>query len=211
MEALPTEDLRSNLGTWAVPTILLPAVARGMRTSLPAEPFDPAFRGQNLQTIYFDSASFRLHKARKGGGKYLTLRLRCYQPADLYAVSAKTEQQKYRAEIDGDLARDLIEGLAPGAWMDLLPADLLARLLELTGGAVVGPVVTVYARRYAVEDDDDRLTLDLGVATDTGKRLGPGVLEFKSTRKGRLLPAALAALGLRPVKLSKFLWATDWR
>jgi hypothetical protein len=52
------------------------------------------------------------------------------------------------------------------------------------------------------------LTLDLGVATDTGKTLLAGVLEHKTTSQ----PAALdwpRALGLRPVKLSKFLWATE--
>jgi hypothetical protein len=37
------------------------------------------------------------------------------------------------------------------------------------------------------------------------------VLEFKSTRKTAVPPAALAGLNLRPIKISKFLWATLWR
>ena len=57
----------------------------------------------------------------------------------------------------------------------------------------------------------DRLTLDLCVATDTGKRLPCGVLEFKSIDAGAGPPGRLPALGLRPIKLSKFLWATLWR
>jgi hypothetical protein len=69
----------------------------------------------------------------------------------------------------------------------------------------------VCCRRYAVEDKQDRLTLDVDVATDTGKALPTGVLEFKSTVAAAGPPPALSSLGLRPIKLSKFLWATQWR
>jgi hypothetical protein len=91
----------------------------------------------------------------------------------------------------------------------LLPADQLARLVELAGKEPLLPAVAVLAARYAVEDDTDRLTLDLDVATDTGKRLPFGVLEFKSRLPGAALAPAVAALPLRPIKLSKFLWATE--
>ncbi len=46
----------------------------------------------------------------------------------------------------------------------------------------------------------------MGVATDTGKTYPCGVLEYKSTRAGGRPPLTVG--GLRPIKLSKFLWAT---
>jgi hypothetical protein len=71
------------------------------------------------------------------------------------------------------------------------------------------PVVTVFCRRYAVEDDQDRLTLDCCVYTDRHKHLTYGVLEYKSTNRKAAPPGRLTRLGLRPLKLSKFLWATE--
>jgi hypothetical protein len=47
------------------------------------------------------------------------------------------------------------------------------------------------------------------VRTDTGKVLPCSVLEFKSSHPENLPPAALGNLALRPIKLSKFLWATQ--
>jgi hypothetical protein len=41
--------------------------------------------------------------------------------------------------------------------------------------------------------------------------LPSGVLEFKSRDPNGQIPANLADLKLRPIKLSKFLWATLWR
>jgi hypothetical protein len=76
---------------------------------------------------------------------------------------------------------------------------LLARLLELAVVSPVLPVACVQCHRYAVEDDQDRLTLDT---------LPHAVLEFKSTKPEKP-PDALAALHLRLIKLSKFLWATE--
>jgi hypothetical protein len=64
---------------------------------------------------------------------------------------------------------------------DALP-HLRARLTEL-GGNTLMPVVTVFCRRYAVEDDQDRLRLDCCVTTDRHKHLGYGVLEYKSTNR----------------------------
>jgi hypothetical protein len=208
MKPLPGADLRTNLGTWAVPVARAPAVARVLLDRLPAEAFDPAFLGQSLETTYFDTAGFALRKARRAGDRYLTLRVRCY-PApggDVYAVSAKTESQKWRAEIEAGVAAALLDGPSrPAEWADLLPPDLYARLLGLVGDDPLGPVVTVCCRRYAVEDQIDRLTLDLGVETDTGKCLSHGILEFKSVNP-EAVPPELA--GLRPIKFSKFLWAT---
>jgi hypothetical protein len=211
MDPLPAGELRSNLGTWAVPAASLPQVARAMADALPVETFDPSFGGQRLESTYFDTAGFDLRKARRRGDRYLTLRLRCYDNGrqETYALSAKTESGMWRQEVTPDVA-DLVLAAAADPGL-ALPADLLARLQELTGGKPVLPAVTVCCRRYAVEDDADRLTLDVGVATDTGKRLGTHVLEFKSTDRGALPPGPLGALRLRPMKLSKFLWATDWR
>src|SRR2546425_13258517 len=116
---LPVTDLRSNVGTWAVPSFMLPALTRQMLDMLSPEKFGPSFRGQYLQTTYFDTKSFKLRKARVKGRKYVTIRIRCYARAGsvsarfvslgayasgsesgssigVYAISAKTETQKFR-------------------------------------------------------------------------------------------------------------------
>ncbi|HEV3259455.1 MAG TPA: hypothetical protein VG013_21495 [Gemmataceae bacterium] len=204
MQPLPTTTLRTNLGTWAVPTDRLPGVAGVLLDALPAEVYDPLFQGQALETTYFDTTGFDLRKARAGRDRYLTLRVRCYGTAS-YALSAKTESEKWRAEIEPARAELLLAGAASPA--DDLPGRLRARLLEL-GAEDLGPVVTVCCRRYAVEDDTDRLTLDVGVHTDAGKCLPFAVLEFKSTDTDGGPPGRLPALRLRPIKLSKFLWST---
>jgi hypothetical protein len=215
MPPLPADDLRSNRGTWAVLTRDVPAVTAALLEALPHERYDPECRGQELETTYFDTPGFHLRRARRHGERYLTLRVRCYQAlgqAESYALSVKTEREKFRLELPSALAENLVQGgfNSQSAFAGLLPAHLLARLDELAGQDPLGPVVAVCARRYAVEDDQDRLTLDVGVTTDTGKRLLCGVLEFKSTGADAP-PGQLATLGLRPIKLSKFLWATLWR
>jgi hypothetical protein len=216
MPPLPAHDLRGNLGTWAVAPGRVPAVARAMVAALPPESFDPDFRGQDLETTYFDTPGFALRKARRRDRHYVTLRLRCYRgPAgEAYALSAKTESDKFRQEVSPELAEVLLaQGFTSPALQlgGVLPGDILARLVALTDQEPLLPVVAVCARRYAVEDGRDRLTLDLDVATDTGKRLPTGVLEFKSTDPDAAPPGPLLPLGLRPIKLSKFLWAALWR
>ena len=211
----PLPNMRSNIATWAVPTSLLPAVAAEMRAELEPESFDPLFQGQQLETTYFDTAGYDLRRARLRKDRYLTLRVRCYKsserrglapPEYTYAVSAKTEAEKWRQEIDEATAEAVLRGEKP--IRDLLPPNLLARLLEITNLELV-PVVAVCCRRYAVEDDQDRLTLDCCVYTDRAKQLGYGVLEYKSTNPDETPPGCLIRLGLRPLKLSKFLWATE--
>jgi hypothetical protein len=213
MPLLPAPDLRSNLATWAVPTCLVPAIVRVLLESLPQEVYDPGFRGQDLGTTYFDTPRLTLRRARRRGQRYLTLRLRCYatpgQP-DAYALSAKTESQKFRVSLDAASAEALRHGgpIRNGLarW---LPGELLARLLDLIDEQPLVPIVVVNARRYAVEDAVDRLSLDVDVGTDTGKQLPFAVLEHKSTEPGALPPGGLTSLDVRPIKLSKFLWATD--
>jgi hypothetical protein len=207
----PTPDLRRNRASWAVPTGRLPFAAAVLLGALPREAFDPAFRGQDLATTYLDTADFALRKARVKGDQYLTLRVRCYRnPAgaapDLYALSAKTEGAKFRVEVPADEARFLLAVRPTSVLGRLLPADLFARLLDLAGDGPLRPAAAVCCRRYAAEDDRDRLTLDAAVRTDAGKRLPYAVLEFKSTDATAEPPAALAEL--RPLKISKFLWAT---
>jgi hypothetical protein len=206
---VPAENLRTNLTTYAVPIDALPAVANVLHDLLPNEPFDPNFRGQHLETTHFDSPDYALRKARLTKSRYLTLRVRCYESPDgdeTYALSAKTESEKFRLEIERTHAHDLVDGTAAPA-ADL-PAHLRARLTEL-GAETLVPVVIVFCRRYAVEDDQDRLTLDVCVHTDRHKHLTYGVLEFKSTNRKAAPPGHLTRLGLRPLKLSKFLWATE--
>jgi hypothetical protein len=208
MQPLPASALRRNVGTWCVPTSLLPAVSHFLHDALPNEPYDPHFLGQRLETTYFDTAAFDLRRARQAKGRYLTLRLRCYaapgQPHQ-YALSAKTEAEKWRREVAPADAEAVLA--RPQAVVPFLPGRLLARLQELAGGDLLC-AVTVCCRRYAVEDALDRYTLDVGVTTDRGKRLGFAVLEHKSVDGGPP-PAALAAVGLRRMKLSKFLWALE--
>jgi hypothetical protein len=191
---IPANDLRSNLGTWAVPDLALPALARSL-AALPNERFDPGFNGQCLQTTYYDSKDFALRKARQTKSKYLTLRIRSYD-GQTFALSVKTESEKFRIAIDPAGAQ------APEA---LLPGNLLARLVELIGDEPLIPVVAVSFHRYAVEDAVNRFTLDIGITTDTGKCFPANVLEFKSTRQE---PPPIE-ICFRPIKLSKFLWATS--
>ena len=84
--------------------------------------------------------------------------------------------------------------------------DLIARIADLSEGETLEPVVTLCFRRYAVEDDQHRLTLDTDVGSDTGRRYPSHVLEHKSANKES---SPLITLPLRPIKLSKFLWATQ--
>lgn len=205
MPSLPATDLRSNCGTWAVPEKCLPCLAHQMVHALPTEAFDPNFQGQWLETIYFDTHRFALRKARVKGDHYLTLRIRCYQgEPETYALSAKTESQKFRVELQPEIVPSILQG-GPVSVGGLLPPDLLARLQELAGDDPLLGVVKVCFTRYAVENPTDRLTLDVGIQTDTGKCYPTHVLEYKSTSPGNSPPLALS---LRPIKLSKFLWAT---
>ena len=64
MQHLPAEDMRSNIGTWAVPSNQLPAIAKRMTDLFGTEAFDPTFLGQKLKTVYFDTHDFALRKAR---------------------------------------------------------------------------------------------------------------------------------------------------
>lgn len=206
MPPLPATDLRSNLGTWMVPPALVPAVAHSMTESLPVEVYDPSFRGQALETTYFDTDHRDLRRARKRGDRYLTLRLRRYRDSNVYALSAKTEDAKVRIPVDAATAARLLNGR--GNLPELLPDDLLSRLIELTEDRPLTTAVCVSLTRFAVEDDIDRLTFDIGIATDTGKQIPASVLEFKSQLPGCAPPPWAAALALRPARLSKFLWAT---
>lgn len=210
MPTIPVaNDLRTNVATWAVPPDLLPAVSRRMLRLLPAEAFDPEFFGQDLDTTYFDTRGLGLRRARRQGERYLTLRLRGYD-GETFVLSAKTEAAKVREPVPGDIARRwLVQGIASPAALPL-PADLLARLLGLSGDEPLSPVARVRARRYAVEDAQDRLTLDAQIRTDVGLRFPCAILEQKAVDARRSPFAAFDGMGLRPTKLSKFLWATCW-
>jgi len=227
---LPVTDLRSNVGTWAVLGCQLPALARQMLDVLSPEKFDPDFRGQYLQTTYFDTKTFKLRKARVKGKKYVTLRIRCYVRAGsvsariappgayasgsesgssigVYAMSAKTENQKFRQEIDSHYAESLLQsGIVPSSLVGILASDLIARIADISEGETLQPVVTLCFRRYAVEDGQHRLTLDTDIESDTGRCYPCHVLEQKSTHQDN---SPLITLPLRPIKLSKFLWATQ--
>jgi hypothetical protein len=208
---LPAENLRVNRGTWAVVDHVLPAVGNWLHDVLPNEPYDPHFEGQRLRTTYFDTPGWHLRNARMAKRRYLTLRVREYrqEPAGTIALalSGKTESSKFRTPVSSEAARAILDG-DQGALRALLPADLLARLDELTGGEEVRPVVAVRCVRYAVEDQRDRFTLDCAVTADTGKCLPFNVLEYKSADPQGEPYRSLVA-GLRPIKLSKFLWATE--
>jgi hypothetical protein len=215
MSPLPATDLRSNVGTWSVPSWQLPALASQMLAVLGPEKYDPDFKGQYLQTTYFDTKTLALRKARSRGDKYVTIRIRCYAPASgsgsnypagVYAISAKTESQKSRQEIAGQYAEGLLsEGIRPGDLLGIMSPDIIARIADLTTDDPLMPVVTVCFNRFAAENDKHRLTLDVDIYSDTGKHFPSHVLEQKSTNKDATL---LITLPLRPIKLSKFLWAT---
>ncbi len=207
MPSLPVTDFRPTRATWAAGSPALPAAGAAMIEALPAEPFDPDFRGQRLITTYLDTPRFALRRARRAGGRYLTLRIRHYHPTRLFALSAKTEAAKVRVEVEPAVARAVLAG-DRDTLAAHLPADVLARLAELVDETPLFPVAEVCCHRFAREDRQDRLTLDTGVRTDTGLALPFAVLEFKSADPAAALPSFPAALHLRPVKVSKFLWAT---
>src|SRR5260370_18506047 len=98
-----------------------------MTEALPLETFDGGFQGQDLETTYFDTRDFALRKARNRGSKYLTLRIRCYQSSDTYALSAKTEDAKYRVVLDSQTPGFLLHGNIIPRFPALLPAGLLSR------------------------------------------------------------------------------------
>ena len=218
MADLPVTDLRKTVLTLAVPSERLPAVGYQMRALLPAEEYDPAFEGQYLQTTYFDCAGFRLRGLRQRKKKYLTIRIRCYAPAQqpgrnypegLYALSIKTEDGKYRMEIGSGLAESLlVNGIESPGDLNYLPPDLLARYLELVGDKPLYPVATVCFTRFAVESTTDRLTLDTAIHASTGKVFPANVLEVKSTAQPYEPLPEVRKWGYSPIKLSKFLWAT---
>src|SRR5262249_47003323 len=187
---------------------LIPAVAQILTRSLPLETYDPNFLGQDLQTTYLDTTQFDLRRARLKGTRYLTLRVRCYQPSDTYALSAKTETSKFRVAIDPSTAAGLLGDGVNDLLPRYLPSDLLERLVDITEGRPLTQVTTICFRRYAVEDDIDRFTFDLNITSNAGLSLPAHVLEFKSRLIGSEVPKPLAALHLSPIKLSKFLWAT---
>jgi VTC domain len=213
MNPATSSGMRSNLATWCVPTHCLPALGRQLPGILPPERYDPGFKGQELETVYFDTCNFDLRKARLRKDYYLTLRVRRYGSGlgqDVYALSAKTESEKWRTEITVETAEWLLSSEYPGkVWADLLPGNLLARLLSLVDNESLAPVVKVCCRRYAVENDQDRLTLDVHTHTSRGACLPFQVLEFKSTDPDAQVPVLIQACKLAPLKLSKFLWATE--
>lgn len=203
---LPAPDLRSNVGTWAVTNCQLPAVTRFMLENYKPEEYDQDFQGQQLVTTYFDTRDFDLRKARLKKKKYLTLRIRNYNKGQAFALSAKTEDQKYRREIDSLQAEEILAGR--DFIQSLLPGNLIARLDSLTNERQLVPVVQILSRRFAVQDNADRFTLDVDVRTNTGKVLPHHVLEMKSTEGQGAIPFDLDELNLAPTKLSKFLWST---
>lgn len=218
MPAIPATTIRNNLGTWAVPPATIPAVAAWMTKFYPREAYDPDFYGQYLQTTYFDTCDFDLRKARIPKKRYLTLRLRAYHPAASaggdypparYALSVKTEDKKQRWDINTGLASALLTGPTIDLFGGILSPDLFSRLLALTNNQPLHPVVTVCSHRFAVETKQDRLTLDVDTQTDIGRHYHYGILEFKSMEPEAIPDALYDIPGLRPVKASKFLWATS--
>jgi hypothetical protein len=219
MNNLPAHDLRVNVLTLAVPNDRLPAVGYCLRALLPAEEYDPDFHGQYLQTTYFDTATFKLRKARLKGRKYLTVRIRCYAPTHgpgrnypdgVYALSLKTEAGKYRQPMSPADAEGLLAKGIESPEEFNLPPDLLARYLDLAGDALLLPVVTVCFSRYAVESTTDRLTLDSGIVSSNGKVFPTNVLEVKTTTQPFVPVPEVTQWGLSPIRLSKFLWSTTY-
>jgi inorganic triphosphatase YgiF len=212
-DKIPNTWNRVNLGKWAVPMAQLPMVAAGMLAtpSLVFDPYDRQFRGQQQRTTYFDTPSLDLLKNRQDSDQYLTLRVRCYegQDGETYVLSVKTENLKWRQEIEESLADSLITATSDIAPLviDLIPSEALTRLITLTSGQPLRPVLCIEYRRYAIEDSESRLTLDVGICADNGKHLHCGILEWKSVNEDADLPTNLQAMPLRPIKLSKFLWA----
>ena len=211
MEELPQNDVdRTTIATWMVPTAQLPALAHVLLTLYKPEKYDPAFSGQGLKTVYYDTTNLDLRKARIKGTSYCTLRIRTYlntTGATQDAISAKTENEKSRANITPEEANAFqCSGIDPDN--GLFPAFIAARLSSLTGEEILRPVAEVHTRRYAVEDAVTRFTLDTHVHTTAGKHLPYSVLEMK-TKDDVNIPAEILALPMYPVRISKFIWSTE--
>jgi hypothetical protein len=201
-------ELPRNACKYAVKPCHLPALGHWMHDYLPNESYDPHFQGQHLHTTYFDTEKFQLRKARVKADRYVTLRIRAY-PTGTYYLQAKTDDEKVRVELAPDTAHAYLTGiLPPGSLQSLLPAQVFARLLEMIDSDdELLPVVKIAYRRYAIEGSQERITLDTDVTTDTGKCLPFAVLEIKGDEPPDT-PALFAAMELRPIRLSKFLWST---
>ncbi len=201
------KSLPNNLCKYAVSSCQLPALGHFMHDFLPNEPYDPHFFGQHVHTTYFDTEKLALRSARKQGEKYATVRIREY-PNETCMLQIKTNDEKIRVECPST-AMALANGFTVDqlASMLSLPGAIVALLMELAGEGELMPIVTVKYNRYAIESLSQRITLDVDVHTDTGKCLPFHVLEIKG-REDADEPRIMEALGLRPIKLSKFLWAT---
>ena len=135
--------------------------------------------------------------------------LQCPSPLPIFASTSA--RGKFRTELSPTIAEATLTN--PAALHALLqttpPPDHMARLLALADDALLAPVVTVCATRFAVENETNRFTLDLDVSTDMKKTLAVGVLESKTTAPSSLVLDWPGLLGLRTIKLSKFMWATE--
>lgn len=204
---------RHGIGRWGVPLAHIPALSNWMLDQLAPEKYDPAFRGQRLTTTYFDTDKLDLRKNRSQHANYITLRLRHYREGkqEAYALSCKTPDEKYRVEVPKLLALAIDKPNADitAIIRGVIPSHLGWLLLEVSHERDLLPVVRIHTRRYAVESDSDRYTLDVDVQTDTGKVLPYAVLEYKSVSADALPDSSLALQQVRPSKLSKFLWATE--
>lgn len=202
--------IRPTGGKYAVPTEQLPWVAKLMLNvpGLSLEKYDPLFQGQVLHTYYLDTPEFDLRKARAEKEIYITLRVRCYHSflGKDYALDAKTDKGKWKGVLSEEQAQGLIDNTL--VVQGLLPGDLQAKLLSITQESLL-PVVKIHSKRYAVENEVDRITLDTNVYSDTGKILPCSVLEWKSMG-GDPAPLAVKNAGLRPMKMSKYLWSTNY-
>ena len=138
----------------------------------------------------------------------MTLRVRCYGGSDVYALSAKTEKEKFRTLLNNKDGESLLAGENISDIIESnLPSNILISMLEITDQQPLVRSAKIYTRRYAVENKEDRYTLDVDVETIKGKMLPYSILEFKSTKDSIPSPI-LDTINLEPIKISKFLWAT---
>lgn len=166
-------------------------------------------RAFGYESVYFDTPLLDLfHAHRQGRRRRYKVRTRTYLDSAESMFEVKLEgprgstikrRMPYRTDDRGRMTDD--------AWGFL--NDVLARQYEMRPAALRPALSTAYTRATLVDPDGgSRLTCDVDLVCSgpTGVQRGPDLvlIESKSAAGRSPADAALAAMGVRPVSLSKY-------
>lgn len=206
-ESAEAEEIDRTVAKYRVAACCVPALAGIMLEHLDADEYDPTFRGQVIESTYFDTPTAALLNAKQAHVSYVVLRLRSY-PDGSHFLEAKSGSAKYRAPLTEDQAAGLTGGIDPLPLVAELLPDVAEQLATLVTGQALAPCSTVTYRRYARETGGTRMTLDTVIRTAGGKAYPDAVLEIKREGPGPQVPD-LSGLMVTPIDLSKFVWSVE--